>query len=108
VIYILNAVAETARDTAELIAGIRRLMDEFKDTLRSKTKIYSHELVNNLFRHPYTRIEYVMDEVGVSRPTAGRYLDQIVELGLLEKLRIGKNNYYVNSGLVQLLMNNRT
>lgn len=106
VIYILMAVAETARETATLVAEIRKLMDEYKDQLRSNTKIYSHELVNNMFRHPYTRIEYIMDEVGVSRPTAGRYLDQVAGLGLLDKLRIGKNNYYVNSRLVQLLMNN--
>jgi Fic family protein len=103
VIFIANGVAETARETSQLITEMKRLMDSFKEALRDKTKIYSHELVNNLFRHPYTRIEYVMDEVGVSRPTAGRYLDQIAELGLLTKLSIGRNNYYVNSNLVELL-----
>ena len=108
VIFILQAVAETARDTTALIMAIKQLMDEFKEILRSKSKIYSHELVNNLFRHPYTRIEYIMEETGVSRPTAGRYLGQIVELGLLEKLTIGKNNYYVNSRLVDLLVNDRS
>lgn len=103
VIFILNAVAETARETSVLVTGMKHLMDEFKDTLRLNSKIYSHELVNNMFRHPYTRIEYVMEEVNVSRPTAGRYLDLVCELGLLVKLRIGKNNYYVNTKLVDLL-----
>ncbi|MDJ0823372.1 MAG: Fic family protein [Paracoccaceae bacterium] len=108
VLFMLGAVENTARHTFDVVGEIRRLIDEFKSVLRETTKIYSHELVNNLFRHPYTRIEYVMDEVGVSRPTAGRYLDQIVEAGLLDKIRIGKNNYYVNVQLVSLLIDNRS
>jgi len=103
VIFIIRGVAETARETTILVAEMKELMDAFKERLRNETKIYSHELVNNLFRHPYTRIEYVMEEVDVSRPTAGRYLQRICELGLLEKLEIGKNHYYVNKNLVDLL-----
>jgi Fic family protein len=108
VIFIIKGVAETARETSTLVSEMKIHMDSFKETLRQETKIYSHELVNNLFRHPYTRIEYVMDEVGVSRPTAGRYLDQISEIGLLTKLQIGRNNYYVNQGLVDLLARDNT
>jgi len=103
IIFIVRGVAETARETAVLISEMKSLMDFFKETLKNGTKIYSHELVNNMFRHPYTRIEYVMEEVGVSRPTAGRYLEQICQLGLLTKLELGRNNYYVNEKLVSLL-----
>ena len=106
VIFIIRGVAETARETSELISQMKVLMDAFKERLRSETKIYSHELVNNLFGHPYTRIEYVMEEVGVSRPTAGRYLEQITKLGLLTKLELGRNHYYVNTQLVDLLARN--
>ena len=103
IVFIIDAVAETAEETARLVTKMKALIDFFKHEIRSQTKIYSHELVNNLFRHPYTRIEYVMDEVGVSRPTAGRYLDQLCELELLRKLKIKGNNYYVNTALVELL-----
>lgn len=107
VLFILKGVSETAKETALLVAAMKELMDSFKERLRNETKIYSHELVNNLFKHPYTRIEYVMEEVGVSRPTAGRYLDKLCEkeLGLLQKVKLGKNNYYVNTELVRLLAN---
>lgn len=103
VLFILRGVSETSRETATLISDMKMLMDAFKERLKDETKIYSHELVNNLFRHPYTRIEYVMEEVSVSRPTAGRYLDQLSDLGLLAKLSLGRNNYYVNTELVKLL-----
>jgi len=107
VIFIVKGVAETARETAVLISQMKTLMDRYKEVLRKETKIYRHDLVNNLFRHPYTRIEYVMEEVGVSRPTAGRYLEQICALGLLSKLEIGRNHYYVNEELVALLVGDK-
>lgn len=105
IVFILRGIAETAKETAELISKMKRLIDEAKDRLKTETKIYSHELVNNIFGHPYTRIEYVMEDVGVSRPTAGRYLEQMCKIGLLTKLEIGRNNYYVNNALVDLLAN---
>lgn len=105
VVFIIRGVAETAKETSELISKMKILIDGFKERLKSETKIYSHELVNNIFGHPYTRIEYVMEDVGVSRPTAGRYLEQMCQIGLLTKLEIGRNNYYVNNELVELLAN---
>ncbi|MGJ3628162.1 hypothetical protein AB5I41_16530 [Sphingomonas sp. MMS24-JH45] len=57
-----------------------------------------------MFRHPYTRIEYVEKELGVSRPTATKYLDTLAAAGLLNKQRIGRNSYYMNQRLVALLV----
>ena len=71
-------------------------------TLGSNT--YSQELLNNLFRHPYTRIEYVQKDLSVTRQTAARYLDTLASAGLVEKHRAGKHNYYINTRLVRLLM----
>jgi Fic family protein len=104
ILYILKAASETAQETTQLIYGIRNLMAEYKKRLREDhPKIYSQELINNLFRHPYTRIEYVVDEVGVSRQTAGKYLNELEASGLLNKMKVGLNNYYINGPLVQLL-----
>jgi len=106
IVYILDVVTETSKITLELIEGIRAQMAFFKDVIRNTyPKMYSQDLVNNLFRHPYTRIEYVMEELGVSRPTATSYLDKLSqddELAI-EKHVEGRNNYYVNVSLVQLL-----
>ncbi len=64
---------------------------------------YSHELPNNLFSSPYTKIEYVMAATGTSRPTAGGYLNILAEAQLLQKVRKGRSNYYLNVPLIQLL-----
>lgn len=104
-LYMINGVAETAKGTLELIEGMRALMAEYKQKIRTEhSKIYSQDLLNNLFRHPYTRIDYVERELGVSRPTATKYLDTLAKAGLLHKHRIGRNNYYMNQRLVALFM----
>ena len=80
-------------------------MLEFKHRLRDNYKFYSQELLNNLFKHPYTKIEFVVNEIGVSRLTAANYLNKLAEDNVLEKKKMGTANYYVNKELVYLLMN---
>ena len=104
-IYMLEGVASTARTTLEIVEGLRTLMADYKRRIRHELrKIYSQDLLNNLFRHPYTRIEYVMTDLGVSRPTATKYLDQLAGAGFVTKHQAGRNNYYINSPLLALFM----
>jgi Fic family protein len=105
-LYILDGVEQTAKDTIILIDEIKQLMQTCKQTMRTeRSKIYSQDLLNNLFRHPYTKIEFVMSELGVSRITATKYLDELIEIGLLVKQKIGRENYYINLPLYDLLSN---
>lgn len=109
IVYMLSAVAETARQTTDLVESIRRLMAEYKQRIRDHHhKIYSQDLLNNLFRHPYTRIEYLVDELAVSRQTAAKYLDQLSADGLLTKHQAGRNVYFINAPLVDLLFRSET
>ncbi|MEQ9505377.1 MAG: Fic family protein [Hyphomonas sp.] len=103
--YILEGVAATAQTTLELINGLGVLMADYKQRMRRDLgKIYSQDLLNNLFRHPYTRIDYVMQELGVSRPTATRYLELLAKAGFVRKHTSGRNNYYINDPLVELFL----
>ena len=102
-LYMLHAVSETARRTLVIVERICELRAEYKHAIRSKLpRIYSHELVNNIFRNPYTKIDFVRREVRVSRPTAARYLEALTEEGFLSKRSAGRGNYYVNTRLVDL------
>ena len=67
-------------------------------------KIYSQDLLNNLFRHPYTKIDFVMKELQVTRITAMKYLEELVRIGLLSKHKKWKENYYMNDALFNLLL----
>lgn len=105
-LYMIGAVESTARETTSLIKQIDDLMLVYKNVMRSKRpKIYSHELLNNLFLYPYTKIEYVVEGLQVHRNTAQKYLDKLVEIELITKHRLGSENYYLNIALYELLAN---
>ncbi len=104
-IFMLRAVSTTARETLNLVEGMRGLMADYKRRLREHPSLrYSQDLLNNLFRHPYTRIEFVQHDLGVTRQTASKYLEQLAAASLVEKHQLGRNNYYINTPLVGLLM----
>ena len=105
VLYMLDGVEQTSKRTIVLITEIRALMQEYKRRMRTELpKIYRRDLLDNLFRHPYTKIELVEKELKVSRITATKYLELLVERGFVSKRRQGRNNYYINEPLVALLV----
>lgn len=103
VIYMLTAVEHTARETIATIQAIRTLLMDTKQRIRAGYRFYSQDLINNLFSHPYTKIEFVQRDLKVSRITATKYLDELVAGGFLDKRKIGRSNYYVNRALYDLL-----
>jgi Fic family protein len=104
IIYMLTGIEQTAKETIGLIKNIRQMMQTYKHRIRQELpKIYSQDLLNNLFRHPYTKIEFLMQDIDVSRLTARRYLELLVEQGLIEKQKIWRTNFYINTPLYQLL-----
>lgn len=105
IVYMLDAVAETSVTTINLVTGIREQMVTVKHRMRNELpRLYSQELLNNLFRYPYTRIDYVQNDLDVTRQTAAKYLDTLAEHGFVEKHRSGKNNYFINVDLVHLFL----
>jgi Fic family protein len=105
-LYMMKATSESSTQALTLIDGIKELMEKYKIAIKDNhSKIYSHDLLNNIFRHPYTRIEFVQTELGVSRQTAAKYLDQLASTNLLIKQQQGRSNYYINAPLVDLFSN---
>lgn len=106
IVFILDCVESTSRQTTHTIQGIKNLMLSQKQKIRTELpKIYSQDLLNNIFRHPYTKIEFVVNDLAVNRITAARYLDELTKIGVLHKEKLWKANYYVNKELFALLSN---
>ena len=103
IMYMLNAVEQISKETLVLIEKIKELIAEYKNILRNNYKFYSHELLNNLFKHPYTKIEFIENDLGVSRITASKYLNILAKDGLLKKEKLGTGNYYINEKLIEIL-----
>jgi len=104
-VFMLDGIIDTAQNTISLITQMKQLMADVKHGIREQLpKLYSQDLLNNLFNHPYTKIEFIIDDLGVSRITATKYLEQLVEQGFLVKQKVGRANYYINSPLCELLI----
>lgn len=102
-LYMINGIEQTAKETIMLILQIRLLMFEYKFFIRDNYKFYSQDLLNNLFKHPYTKIEFIENDLGVSRITAANYLNKLSKDGLLRKEKLGTGNYYINEKLFKIL-----
>ena len=104
VVYMLTAVAESARDGVRTVGEIKRVLLDYKRRIRQTLpKIYSQDLINNIFSHPYTKIQFIENDLGVSRITATKYLDRLTASGFLEKVKVGRDSFYINSALVDIL-----
>lgn len=106
ILFILRGVEVTADETINFVKGLYDLMLRHKHKIRTNLpSVYSQELINNIFRHPYTKIEFIINEVGVSRPTAMSYLNQLIEQDILTKLKLGRENFYINTDLFNFILN---
>ena len=103
ILYMLDSVEQISKETIVLIGKIRDLIFEYKNLLRNNYKFYSQDLLNNLFKHPYTKIEFIENDLGVSRITASKYLNLLAKDKVLKKEKLGTGNYYVNEKLIKIL-----
>ncbi len=103
VLYLLEAVEHTAAQTIVTIHAIKDALFDYKHRIRAEFRFYSQDLINNLFTRPYTKIEFVQRDLGVTRLTASKYMDALTEGGFVQKHRVGRNVYYVNRVLYGIL-----
>lgn len=107
ILFMLDGVEKTAAGSVKLITSINELMQQYKQQIRNNyPKLYSQDLLNNLFKYPYTKIEFLQKDLQISRSTAIRYLDTLVKAGFLSKHKVGRNNFFLNAKLFGLLAGN--
>ena len=106
ILYMLSGIETTSRQTIQIITNIKEIMMDYKLRIRRDLpKIYSQDLLNHIFKHPYTKISFMQQDIRKSRITATKYLDILAKEGFLMKQKIGIYNYYINIPLVDALTN---
>lgn len=104
IIYILKGIQETSKNTIDLIKMIQEEMELYRNKFREELpKVYSDELLDALFFEVYTKINYIESKCGVTRQTAASYLNQLVDKGLLDYEKVGRESIYKNTRLISLL-----
>lgn len=104
ILYMLNAVADTAQWTTDKIEAICKLLEQTRQFVQLQLpKIYSHELVQVIFHQPYCRIGNLVEEGIAKRQTASVYLKQLCEVGVLQERNAGKEKFFINPRLLALI-----
>ena len=104
ILYILKAVEETSNNTVQKINSIKKLLDATIEVVKEKApKVYRKELIELLFEQPYSKIDYVVEKIGVERKAASRYLKELEGIGVLKSTQIGRQVVYVNEDLIEIL-----
>ncbi|MFM2430781.1 MAG: hypothetical protein RLZZ511_1994 [Cyanobacteriota bacterium] len=104
ILFMLNAIRETADWTAKKVNAIRQLMDETIEYVKvKKPKIYSYELIELIFIQPYCRIANVTDAKIAQRQTAATYLKQLVEIGVLREVKVQREKLFIHPHILRLL-----
>ncbi|MEZ0312706.1 MAG: Fic family protein [Myxococcota bacterium] len=105
-IYLVDAVRTTAEQGISTVSAIAVALQDVKHRVRaSLPRIYSQDLLNNIFTNPYTKIEFVERDLRVTRLTATKYLNALAQHGFVTRKKAGRSNYYVNDALVRILSN---
>lgn len=99
-LYMLKAVSSTAQQTFDQVTRIRALMEQVRQQVQQAAPaIYSKDLIEVIFRHPYTKIQFLVDAGLAKRQTASVYLKTLAELGVLRPVKQGREMYYINDAL---------
>jgi Fic family protein len=105
ILFMLKGIEETSLDTIGRIKKITTLLNETIDTVRIRARaIYTKELVELLFEEPYCKAAFIEQKVGVERKAAARYLKTLEDFGILAKKKIGRENIYINTELMKVLI----
>lgn len=101
--FMLSAVEETATTTLAKIDAIQALQRTVRDEMRATTAGANSDLLDVLFEQPYARISNVMEQCDVSRPTAAKWLNELVGNGVLRDVKVGRERLFINHRFVNVL-----
>lgn len=103
-LYMLSAVEETSARTQDRINRILALMESVAELVKARAPgIYSKDLIEVVFQHPYCKIQF-LERAGLgTRQTCAKYLRELERLDILHGEKVGREVYFINRGLVELL-----
>ena len=106
ILFMLEAVRQSSDATTKKILAIRDLQAEFRGRYAGTSQGMSNvDLLGVLFDQPYCRIQNVVEDCGVSRPTATNCLDALTDAGTLTRVRVkvGRDVLFLNHSFLSVL-----
>ena len=106
ILFMLDMIEETANKGLKRLNRITVAMEETATEIKKKLpKVYSKDLIEILFRLPYTKRQHLIEENIGNLKTVGNYLIALEENGFLKSEKVGKEKLYLNQKLLEILEN---
>lgn len=104
ILFMLDMIEQTSARGLERLNKITKSIDKTAEEIKTRLpKIYSKDLVEILFRLPYTKRQHLIDENIGNAKTVGNYLITLEENGFLKSVKVGKEKLYLNERLLKIL-----
>jgi Fic family protein len=104
IFYMLDMIEETSKKGLIRLNKITTAMEQTATEIKNKLpKVYSKDLIEILFRLPYTKRQHLIDEKIGNLKTVGNYLMELEENGFLKSEKVGKEKLYLNPKLLEIL-----
>jgi len=104
ILYMLEMISFTAIKGVNLLNQVNELMQTFTEEVKATLpKVYSKDLIEILFKLPYTKRQYLIDADLGTPKTVGNYLNELEDAGLLTSEKVGKEKLYLNFRLMEIL-----
>lgn len=102
--FMLDAVKETSIRTLNTIKSIIALKEKNLEKIRNiSQKLPAYELNELIFIFPYVKIQTLIQNGIAKRQTASSYLQQLADKDILHAMKFGKEIYYINHRLMDIL-----
>lgn len=109
ILYMLDMIENTSLKGIKRLEEVMALINSFSLEVKEKIpKIYSKELIEILFRLPYTKRKFLVDAKLGTAKTVGKYLMSLEKNGFLKSYLVGKEKLYLNDRLMQALNGTNT
>ena len=108
VLYMLDMIESTAQKGLIRLKEVITLMQRMPEVIKNELpKIYTKDLIEIIFKVPYTKRKSLID-CGLGTPkTVGNYLMALEDHGFLKFVKIGKEKLYLNYRLMEMLEKNQ-
>jgi Fic family protein len=104
IIYMLNMIESTAQKGLIRLKKIMELMHQMSGEIKNELpKAYTKDLIEIIFKLPYTKRQNLIDAKLGTPKTVGNYLKELEGKGFLKSIKVGKEKLYLNHRLMKIL-----
>jgi len=106
ILYMLDMIEITSKNGLIRLEKVMALMERMAEEIKNELpKVYSKDLIELLFKLPYTKRQFLIDSGLGTLKTVGNYLIALEEKGFIRSVKVGKEKLYLNHQLMEILEN---